>query len=250
MNQPTDLTMALRELDVIATIADDITTTGYERPSNLPDWTMELLMRHIVDGAFRDAEAYYRACHAVTEAPGDAAVTASREQLASTLRSVLAYVTSGSAALDPVSDPVVPLPYASLPASMAGFVLLIEYGIHRYDVEQTVTGTGTLADDVAAAIADRLELILVTLASASADEPPVPSVQLEPDGRPATTLAWQSGKWGKATDDGQKPDCVVRGPADAVVLFAFGRVPATDERLAIDDPTGALAQFKTMFPGP
>lgn len=248
MTQPTDLTMALRELDVIATLADDITTTDYDRPSNLPDWTVEQLVRHIVSVAFRQAEAFHRACLTITEAPAEATLTAPREQLASTLRSALAHITSGSNALDTASDPVVPLPYAALPVSLAGFVLLVEYGIHRYDIEQTVTGAGTLADEVAGAIADRLDLILSTLASTEA--PPVTSIQLEPDGLPAKPLVWQSGKWESAANDGQTPECVVRGPADAMVLFAFGRVPATDDRLAIDDPTGALGQFKTMFPGP
>lgn len=248
MNQQADLTaMALRELDVIATIVDGIAPLDYDRPSTLPGWTTEQLVRHIVTVAFRQAEAFHRARVTVTEAPTDATVRAPREQLASLLRSVLTHATSGSSGLDPTDDPVVPLPYASLPASLAGYVLLVEYGIHRYDVEQAMTGAGVLAGDVAEAMADRLGLVLLSLASP--DEPSIRTISLEPDGRPATTLAWDSGKW-TTTDDGLQLDCVVRGPADALALFVTGRVTATDDRLTVEDPTDALRHFKTMFPGP
>lgn len=248
MMQPTDLTStALRELEVIATIAGDLDAADYDGRSNLPNWTVEDLMRHIVNVAFGHAEALHRARLTVAEAPAVAAVTAPREQLASALRSVLAHSTDGSSALDRTNDPIVPLPYASLPASLAGFVLLVEYGTHRYDMEQTVTGAGTLAADVADVIADRLDLVLTTLASTQ--DPPVTSIRLEPDNHPAQTLVWQSGTWGSGPSDAT-PDCLVRGPAEAIVLFVTGRIPATDERLATDDPAGALAQFKTLFPGP
>lgn len=248
MNPPTDLTaMAFRELDTIATIADDITEADFDRASNLPDWTTEQLLRHIADVAFAQAEALHRARFDVTEAPTMTSLTAPREQLAETLRSVLAHARRGVSGLDLGTDPVVPLPFGSFPASLAGFVLLVEYGIHRYDVEQTITGAGTLPDDIAEAIADRLSLVLMALGSA--DTPPAMTIRLQAEGRPAATLTWQSGRWANAAEDAT-PNCVVSGPGDAVVLFATGRVPTTDSRLVIDDPARALGHFKSMFPGP
>lgn len=62
MNQQADLpATALRELDTIATIVDDIAPPDYDRPSTLPGWTVEQLVRHIVTVAFRQAEAFHRA---------------------------------------------------------------------------------------------------------------------------------------------------------------------------------------------
>lgn len=248
MDQQADMTaMALRELDVIATIVDDIAPPDYDRPSTLPGWTVEELVRHIVTVAFRQAEAFHRARLTITDAPADATVTAPSQRLAAMLRSALAHATSGTSSLDPSSDPVVPLPYASVPASVAGFILLVEYGIHRYDVEEAMTGAGRLADDTAEALVDRLDLVLPALASS--DEPPMKTIRLEPDGRSATMLVWGSGGWGRSTD-GEEPDCVVSGPADALVLFVTGRVAPADDRLITQDPAGALRHFKAVFPGP
>jgi uncharacterized protein (TIGR03083 family) len=244
---PAMTTIALRELGTIASIADDLPASSYDRPTALEGWTVEHLVRHVTAVALRQAEAYHRARFTVTEPPTDATVTSPIERLPATLRSVLAHTTSGVTSLDPDSEPIVPLPYASLPASLAGFVLLIEYGVHRYDLEHAITGDGALTGDVADAMADRLALTLPSLASP--DEPPIRTIRLEPSGHAATTLTWRSGRW-KTIDDSPRADCAVRGPADALALFVVGRITATDDRLGVDDPTGALTHFKAMFPGP
>jgi uncharacterized protein (TIGR03083 family) len=240
-------TIALRELGAIASIADDLPASSYDRPTALGGWTVEHLVRHVTAVALRQAEAFHRARFTVTEAPTDATVTCPTERLPTTLRSVLAHTTSGVTSLDPDGEPIVPLPYASLPASLAGYVLLVEYGVHRYDLEHAITGDGALADDVADAVADRLALTLPSLASP--DEPPIRTIRLEPSGHAATTLTWHAGHW-ETIDNPPQADCVVRGPADALGLFVVGRITATDDRLGVEDPRGALTHFKAMFPGP
>lgn len=244
--------IALRELGETAALADGMTTGDYARPTALPTWTVEDLIRHVAGVAVRQAEAFHRARFTVADTPSDATIAAPVERLAPTLRAVLAHCAGGVDGLDGAegpddSDPVVPLPYASLPASLAAYVVLVEYGVHRYDLELALSGKATLAPDVAGAIVDRLDLTLPALAAPG--EPPVDAIRLEPEDRPATALAWRSGRW--TGGDDAEAGCVVRGPADALALFVVGRVtPADDDRLAAEDPAGALAHFKTMFPGP
>jgi uncharacterized protein (TIGR03083 family) len=248
MNAPPDLaTVALRELGVITTIVDDIAEPDYTRPTALPGWTIEHLVRHVTSIALRQAESFHRARFTIAEAPTNATITAPIERLPATLRSVRAHCASGIASLDAADEPIVPLPYASLPASLAGYVLLVEYGVHRYDIEQATTGTGVLASDVGEVITDHLGLTLPALAAPI--EPPTHTIRFEPHDRSPTTLAWRCGRWA-STDNDAQTTCVVRGPADALALLVAGRIATTDDRLTIEDPTNALAHLKTMFPGP
>jgi uncharacterized protein (TIGR03083 family) len=248
MNLRSDMAMiALQELSVMASLVDDLRIGDFDRPTALPGWTVEQLVRHVTAVSLRQGEAFHRARFTITEAPTDATVTAPREQLAPTLRSVLEHCTVGVTRLETSDDgPIVPLPFASLPASLAGYVLLVEYGVHRFDLEKALSGVGTLAPDVANAMADLVGLTLPSLAASS--DPPVDRIRFEPHGRSATTLSWQSGKW-RMTQDPES-SCVVQGPADALALFIAGRIPWTDERLAIQDTADGLRYFKAMFPGP
>jgi uncharacterized protein (TIGR03083 family) len=247
-DQPSEMaTIALRELGLIASIVDDLDVQDFGRPTGLPGWTLEDLVRHVTAVAARQAEAYHRARFRIAKPPNDVTVTAPLEQVPQVLRSVLDHTTSGVTGLGDADDPTVPLPYARVPASLAAYVLLVEYGIHHYDILEAATGTGVLADDVATAIVDLAELTLLSLAST--DEPPTRSIRLEPDGRHPTTLAWRSGAWTSIGHD-TPADCIVQGPADALALFITGRTTADDPRLTVDDPTGAASHFKSMFPGP
>jgi uncharacterized protein (TIGR03083 family) len=136
MKPPPDMAaIALRELGLVASIVNDLPKPDFARPTALPGWTVEHLVRHVAATALRQAEAFHRARFTITESPTNATVTAPLVRLPTTLRAVLAHCANGIHSLDVANEPTVPLPYASLPASLAGYVLLVEYGIHRYDLQ-------------------------------------------------------------------------------------------------------------------
>jgi uncharacterized protein (TIGR03083 family) len=251
MDLPSDVAaIALRELGTIASVVGDLDMQDFNRPTGLPGWTLEDLVRHVTAVAVRQAESFHRARFAITEVPNDVTVAAPLERLPEVLKSVVDHTTAGvgrlAAAADG-TDVTVPLPWAHLPVPLAAYVLLVEYGIHRYDIVEAATGRAAVARDVATAIVDLAELTLLSLAAP--EEPPVGSIRFEPDGRHPTTLAWQSGAW-KSVGDDTPADVTVRGSVDALALFITGRVTVDDPRLKADDPTGVLSRFKSMFPGP
>src|SRR5262245_64423553 len=247
MKLPDTAAMALRELDAVCSRVETLGTTDFARPTALPGWSVEHLVRHLAEVAFRQGEAYHRAVLSIGESPNAVSVAAPLDQLPRVLRSAAEHVARGTQALVAApAEPVVPLPFASLPPSFAGFVLLVEYGVHRYDLENAVTGAAGLPSDVSDVIADLLAVTLPSLASNV--EPSTRSIRLEPDGRSPTTLSWADGRW--LTADEAEVDTVVRGSAEALALFVLGRIPVEDARLGVTDPTGAVESFKTMFPGP
>lgn len=238
--------IALRELGALQETVDALGGSEWTTPTALRGWTLEQLVRHVAEVAIRQGEAYQRARVGVSKQPSDAPVMVPTERLPAALGVASSFLAGAARGVDRTDDPAVPMPFAVVPASTADFLLLFEYGFHRFDLEHALHGSAQLAPDVVDTITALLGLSLTAIAAPDG-RPPCAHVTIEPDNWPATYLSWQDGSW-KATDEPATDAWTVRGSAEAVVRFAFGR-PTPNGELAVE-PGEAATTFKTVFPGP
>src|SRR5207237_8553297 len=140
-------------------------------PTALRGWTVEQLVRHVAEVATRQGEAYQRARLDVSEKPSDAPVRVSTERLAAALTIASSFLADAVQGVDRTGDPLVPMPFAVVPASTADFLLLFEYGFHRFDLEHALHGSAHLSPDAVDTITALLGLTLPAIA-APAGPPP------------------------------------------------------------------------------
>jgi uncharacterized protein (TIGR03083 family) len=211
-------------------------------PTRLEGWDVDALARHVGAVAWQQGEAFHRARAAIGEAPSYLEIKLDDPVEAIELGA--AHLRSGIDQLDAASEPIVPLPFAALPASFAAAVLLIEYGVHLNDLEHAFGEPTELREPVADAVVELMGAMLPGLASSGPDGPT--SCAIRAEGRAPTCVAWRDGAW-LSVPDGDA-DCTIEGTASQIALFALGRIPSSDVTVT---GNAALADaFKTFFPGP
>src|SRR5207302_679790 len=117
------------------------------------------------------AEAFHRARQDITEPPSVVGVSHEPDGLVAALARSRGHLDQGLSRLAGDRDPTVPLPFASLPASVATFVLVIEYGFHLNDLEWALGEATELSTDVARTM---VELLAIWLPSLQGDKPDGP----------------------------------------------------------------------------
>jgi hypothetical protein len=145
----------------------------------------------------------------------------------------------------PDEQRTVPLPFAPLPASIAAAALVLEYGVHRADLQRAIDGApdDTLEPDVASVIAPLLPALVPVLAQ----KDPVTPITYRLVGETATvSISWHEGTW--RTDEGNEPVCEVRGSDGAISLLALGRIGVGHPSLTVSDPTAAAALSNHIRP--
>ena len=238
--------IALRELGAMQETVDSLGGSRWTAPTALRGWTVEQLVRHVAEVATRQGEAYQRARLDVSEKPSDAPVGVSTERLAAALTIASSFLADAVQGVDRTGDPPVPMPFAVVPASTADFLLLFEYGFHRFDLEHALHGSARLSPDVLDTITALLGISVPAIATSDV-RPPCAHITIEPDARSAIFLSWTDGAW-TTTDQPATDTWTVGGSPEAVVRFVFGR-PTPDGELAVHPDEMATA-FKTIFPGP
>jgi uncharacterized protein (TIGR03083 family) len=216
-----------------------------DAPTALEGWTVETLVRHVAAVCWQQSEALHRSRAGITQAPAYASVDGEASALPRALRDARSYLADAVERLD--GDPLVPLPFATLPASIAAFVLLIEYGVHVYDLERAIGTASGLSPSVANAVIDLMGGMLPMLASETHPGEPVSYAVDVDDGR-SIRVSWNGDAWD--TGPSATPDCTISGPASAVALFSLGRIGADDPSLRIGGDLELVGSFKTYFPGP
>ena len=211
-------------------------------PTRLPEWDIGGLARHVGAVVWQQGEAFHRARAAIAEAPSYLEIKL--DDPVDAIERAAAHFRSGIDQLDASSEPIVPLPFAALPASFAAAVVLIEYGVHLNDLEHALGEATDLRPPVADAVVELMGAMLPGLASSGPDGPV--SYALRADGRAPTCVAWRDGAW-QSVPDGTA-DCMIEGSASDIALFALGRKPSSELRVAGND--GLAASFKDFFPGP
>lgn len=234
--------LALRELDTCRLLLDE---HDWSPATVCEGWDVEALGRHLAAVAWQHAEAFHRARVHVTEPPSWLAVTGARPAVLDALAAGQAHLRT---ALDSVGDEsrTVPLPFAPLPASIATAALVLEYGVHRADLERALLGApdDTLDADVAAAIAPLTSPLLPVLAHG---EPAAPITYRLVGDTVTATISWDGKTW--RGDEGAEPVCQLRGSDAAISLLALGRIQFDHPSLAVDDPTGAAPALSTHVRG-
>jgi hypothetical protein len=166
--------------------------------------------------------------------------------LADGLAIASSFLANAVRGVDRAGDPPVPMPFAVVPASTADFLLLFEYGFHRFDLDHALHGSAHLSPDVVDTVTALLGISLPAIAAPDG-RPPCAHITIEPDNRPPVFVSWQDGAW-TATDQPASDTWTVRGSPEAVTRFVFGRPTPSDE-LEVH-PDEVATAFKTVFPGP
>lgn len=205
--------------------------------TRLEGWDVDALARHVTAVVWQQGEGFHRARVGATHAPSYLEIGPDQ------LERAAAHLRAGIDQLDAASEPIVPLPFAPLPASFAAAVVLIEYGVHLNDLEHALGETTDLRTPVADAVVELMGAMLPGLASSGPDGPASFALRT-PD--TTTCVAWRDGAWQSMSDI--EADCTIEGSASDVALFALGRIPADD--LTIRGEAELAKAFKDFFPGP
>ncbi|HEX2576202.1 MAG TPA: maleylpyruvate isomerase family mycothiol-dependent enzyme [Aquihabitans sp.] len=211
------------------------------RPTPCEGWDVAELSDHVARVAFQQAEAFHRARWGITEPPGPAtslgiAPTGLPDMLRATaddLRDVVA--AAGERRWGPV-----PLPFGTLPAGTAAAALVLEYGVHRYDLASSLGDQDVaLSPRTAEAVLGLADGLLLLLARPIEGRPGAFRLTA-PD--VTVTLAWDGRSWSNAPVPGA-PVCEVHGTAHDLALLVMRRIEVEDPRLDVDDPGGLAPRF-------
>ena len=237
------LAVAVDELERLTGAVRPLDAGDWARATTCGDWTVADLAAHVAEIAWRQAEAFHRYRLTTTDPPGPATVAADVEALPRRLDVAAAHLRAAIEA-DLDETPNVPLPFAPLPASIAGQVLAIEYGVHRYDIERALHGHGHLRPEVADFILGQLPVFLLIIGT---DAPDGTAYRLRSD-TVDVGLARVGGQW-QLEDPPATRSCAIEASDETLALFVMGRVASDDP--SVDASSADLAtQFKQLFPGP
>ena len=218
----------------------------WKTPTSLTGWDVAELTRHVAAVAWMQAEAFHRARARIAETPSWIEVHADFNDLPQVLEQSRRNLESALDALDLDPDPTVPLPFAPMPASIAVPVLVLEYGVHLYDLRAALDESPTLDGEVADVVLTLLPLWM-PLAGTAADEGT--SVELRTPTDSVAAVRYASGSW-QAAGAEDMATCTITAPADHLALFALGRMSHDDVLLSVSGDATVAARFKELFPGP
>jgi uncharacterized protein (TIGR03083 family) len=229
--------LALRELDACRTLLLKATAEEWSRPTPCEGWDVEALARHLAGVAWQQAEAFHRARIGVAEAPSWLVVEGDRSHLLEVLATAREHLAPALAAVD--GDATVPLPFAPLPVSIAVDALVLEYGVHRHDLERAI---GRAADtdldpEVAAVVAGLVPALVPVLAEKA---PAAPITYRLTGDTTSVAITWRDDAWHTSGADADAV-CDVRGSDAAVSLLALGRIGVDHAALRVDGTTDAAS---------
>lgn len=227
--------IALRELEGCRELLAG--TSAWDAATACQGWDVEALARHLAAVTWQQAEAFHRSRILAGEAPSWLRVDGDRRAVVAALDEDRAHLAE-ALARTPDEQRTVPLPFAPLPASVAAAALVLEYGVHRADLQRAVEGApdDTLDRDVAAVIAPLLPALVPVLAQ---NDPSGPITYRLVGDTATVSISWHDGSW--RGDEGNEPVCAVGGSDAAISLLALGRIGVAHPSLRVSDPAGAAA---------
>ncbi|HEX9970405.1 MAG TPA: maleylpyruvate isomerase family mycothiol-dependent enzyme [Acidimicrobiales bacterium] len=235
LNRPTPAQLALRELDQCRALLSD--TDDWSAATPCEGWDVEALARHIAAVAWQQAEAFHRGRVGIAEAPSWLAATGGREELLTLLEEARRHLSVTEAIDDSAT---VPLPVAPLRAPIATSVLVLEYGVHRADLERSLLGAP--ADQLDPSVARTVAGLLPGLVPLLVEKPPAAAVTYRLRGDSTTVaITYEGDAWRPGEGDGGTPVCEIRGSDAAVALLVLGRIGADHPALETNDPAAASA---------
>ena len=223
----------------------------WERPTRLAGWTVEDLARHVHWGITLEADGLRLAA---ASAPGPAAGTpleGPRQEIVPALRRAVADLVQLMANVSEPGGGVVPMPYGDVPLTLALRVFVMEAAIHGSDLADAVPLSGrdgtTLPAEARRSSAAVFQAFWPALA-AEATVMPAPGTTVRLSG-PTVRMegTFDGTAWGPVSAE---PTVVVEGNDDAVLLYAFGRLPWEKADLRVTGDRALADRFKEFVPGP
>jgi uncharacterized protein (TIGR03083 family) len=221
----------------------------WARPTRLPGWTVSKLIAHVISSQECQGEAVRRLLAGSTETPPipDIAVT-EPATLAKRLAEEGERVIDALEAMEPSHlDQMVPLPFATVPAAIGIYVMLIEYAWHRNDLAHALDGDTRLDAEIASTA---LNLIPGFMPQAATEVPDPPFAYEIASTTAPCSFVPADGAW-TAGPTGDLPTCRFAGDDSTLALFALGRLGADHPWIEVSGAAAdRAAEFKTWFPGP
>jgi len=230
--------LALRELDACRTLLLKATADEWARPTPCEGWDVEALARHLAGVAWQQGEAFHRARIGVGEAPSWLGVEGEPSHLLDVLATAREHLAPALA--DVSSEATVPLPFAPLPQPIAVAALVLEYGVHRYDLERAL-GRATDIDldpEVATVVAGLVPALVPLLAEKA---PPAPITYRLVGDTTSVAITWRDEAW--HADDTCDAACDVHGSDAAIALLALGRIRGDHPALSVSGVTDAASSL-------
>ena len=229
--------IALREFDGCRRLLAD--ADAWDAATVCDGWDVDALARHLAAVTWQQAEAFHRARVLAGEAPSWLQVDGDRDAIVAVLDEDRAHLADALARAHD-EERTVPLPFAPLPASIAAAALVLEYGVHRADLQRAIEDApaDTLDPDAAAVIAPLLPALVPVLAQ---NEPDTPVTYRLAGGTATVSISWHEGSW--RSDEGTGPVCEVGGSDAAISLLALGRIGVDHPSLSVSDPAGAAPKL-------
>lgn len=246
-----------REVTSMLTTAETLTDADWARPA-LPGWTITDLLDHCARALTQQAEAFQRGITGNMEPPPFPAPEPTTPSKAiADLRAGLDSIQTALGALQPHHlGQLTPMPFGVVPTPVALQIAVVEYAMHRVDLEHCTTRPDSeLPDDAATTYIDMIPGILPMLAARS-EQPPTGPLAFRFTTPEAThTLTFDGQQWAPTdthdpTDTTDATVCHITGSAADVAMFYMGRLTTDDARLTITGHTDAADHFKQYFPGP
>ena len=247
---------AVSAADVVSTawtrFAGSLDAAGpdvWGRPTRLTGWTVEDLARHVHWGTTLEADGLARAASGRSGPAEGTVLDGPREEIMPALRRAFAALDRQ---LELVPEPpagAVPMPYGELPMAMALHVFVMEAAVHGSDLADAVDGEGgdCLPPAARRSCAVVLEAFWPAFASEAPSTPP-PGTTVRLAG-PTVCIeqSFDGTTWGPGTGE---PSVVVEGSDDAVLLYAYGRLPFEQAGLTVTGDRDLAVRLKEFVPGP
>ena len=129
-------------------------------------------------------------------------------------------------------------------------IAVIEYGMHRWDLERACGNPGyDLPDDVAGASISMVPGLLPMLAGRTDQRPtdPIAFQLASPLGAPI--VVFDGHQWAP-TETTEIPTTVISGSASDLTMFYIGRLNTGSPSITVNGSLADAQQFKRYFPGP
>ena len=225
--------LALEELGRCRSLLTDAPAWTGSTPCE--GWDVEALARHVAAVAWQQAEAFHRGRVGIVEAPSWLAANGDRDEVLALLGEAERHL-AGAIAIDDAAT--VPLPFAPMPAQIAVAALVLEYGVHRADLERALLGAPD--DRLDPLVARTVATLLPGLTPLLVAEPPATPITYRLRGETSTaTVTYENEAW--RVGEGDASVCEIHGTDGAVALLVLGRIPPDHASLQTNDPAAAAA---------
>lgn len=248
LEQDTATAVALEELDAIIGIVQGLDDSGWVRQTVCEGWDVAALARHVAAVAWQQSESFHRARLNVTAAPSFLEIAPDRDAIVDGIAAARGHLAAAFGMLGADARRIVPLPFGPLPVVFAVNLVVLEYGLHRHDIERALglSDDTALRREVAAAIFGFVVGGMLQVFATKRAEAPVAYRLVGESG--STAIEWHGDRW-QPGDAHADVVCEITGSDSAIALFATGRIDASDAALVCSEPTLA-GSFKQYFPGP